>query len=152
MKNMDNFHYACRGSHHVQPPNWHFSLSAKMNGTQRRILVSEECIVRTAVCQKAHLGLKRRRTVYNQAYSISCYWVMLDWSQSVSQKKISLYIKKISLYKIVLKFCGNFLKKIQVDLKACLGLVLSNRYFPIVFWKIWGWFLGSLILWAIPTP
>ena len=29
-----------KGSHYVQPPNQHFSLSAKMNGTERRALVS----------------------------------------------------------------------------------------------------------------
>jgi len=29
-----------KGSHHVQPPNQHFSLSAKMNGTQRKGLIS----------------------------------------------------------------------------------------------------------------
>ena len=39
MKNTDNFRYA-KGSHHVLPPNRHLSLSAKMNGTQRRTLVS----------------------------------------------------------------------------------------------------------------
>jgi len=27
-----------RGNHHMQPPKWHFSLSVKMNGTQRRAL------------------------------------------------------------------------------------------------------------------
>ena len=26
----------CKESHYVQPPNWHFSLSAKMNATQRK--------------------------------------------------------------------------------------------------------------------
>jgi len=40
MKNTDDFHYTIKGSHHVQPPNQHSSLSAKMNGTQRRTLVS----------------------------------------------------------------------------------------------------------------
>jgi len=30
----------CKGSHHVQPPSQHFSLSAKINGTQRRTMVS----------------------------------------------------------------------------------------------------------------
>ena len=30
----------CKGSHHVLPPNRHFSLSAKMNEAQRRTLVS----------------------------------------------------------------------------------------------------------------
>ena len=39
MKNMDDFSLH-KGSHHVQPPNQRFSLSAKMNGTQRRTLVS----------------------------------------------------------------------------------------------------------------
>jgi len=39
MKYMEIF-LLWRGSHHVQPPNHHFSLSAKMNGTQRRALVS----------------------------------------------------------------------------------------------------------------
>jgi len=40
-----------KGSHHVQPPNQHFLLSAKIDGTQMSTLV--ECIVHTAVCQKA---------------------------------------------------------------------------------------------------
>ena len=39
MKNTDDFRYV-KGSHHVLSPNRHFSLSAKMNGTQRRTLVS----------------------------------------------------------------------------------------------------------------
>ena len=39
MKSMDDFSLR-KGSHHVQPPNQRFSLSAKMNGTQRRTLVS----------------------------------------------------------------------------------------------------------------
>ena len=39
MKNTDDFSFR-KESHHVQPPNQRFSLSAKMNGTQRRTLVS----------------------------------------------------------------------------------------------------------------
>ena len=31
-ENMANF-LLCKGSHHAQPPNQHFSLLAKMNGT-----------------------------------------------------------------------------------------------------------------------
>ena len=38
MKNTDDFHY--KTSHHVLPPNRQLLLSAKMNGTQRRTLVS----------------------------------------------------------------------------------------------------------------
>ena len=45
----------CIGSHHVQPQNQHFPLSAKMNGTQRKILVRMH-----VVCQKAPLGLMKK--------------------------------------------------------------------------------------------
>ena len=41
MKNTDNF----KGSHHVQPQNRHFSLSAKMNGkNQAQPLSSYTCL------------------------------------------------------------------------------------------------------------
>jgi len=49
-------------------------------------------------------------------------------SQAVSQKKIPLN-------KYFLKFHGNFLGAFLVDLKACLGLVLPNQYYPIVIWE-----------------
>ena len=53
-----------KGSHHVQLPNQHFLLSAKMNGTQvKQWLVPKECIGHTAVRQKALLWLKRYQTV-----------------------------------------------------------------------------------------
>ena len=51
---------------------------------------------------------------------------------------------------IFLKFCGNFLKEFTVGLKACLGLILLNQYYPIVIWENWGWFLGDFTSW--PTP
>jgi len=44
-------------------PNQCLSLSAKMNGTQRRTLVSPRRIVYTAVYQKAPLRLKRCHTM-----------------------------------------------------------------------------------------
>ena len=40
MKNKDDFHCACKGSHHMQPSNQHISMPAKINGTQRRTMVS----------------------------------------------------------------------------------------------------------------
>jgi len=43
------------------------------------------------------------------------------------------------------------LKAFQVNLKACLGLVIPNQYCPIVIWENWGWFLSDFILWAMPT-
>ena len=39
-KNRDDFHYASKRSHHMQPPNQCFPLSANMTRTQRRTLVS----------------------------------------------------------------------------------------------------------------
>jgi len=60
------------------PQNRHFSWWAKMNGTQRRTLVSP-CIACTEVWQKAPLGLKWRQTVKNQARSLSHCWVMGVW-------------------------------------------------------------------------
>ena len=47
----------------VQPPNQYFSLSAKMDGTQRRALVIHEECIAVYACQKAPLRLKRHRTV-----------------------------------------------------------------------------------------
>ena len=44
------------------------------------------------------------------------------------------------------KFRSNLLKVFQVDLKACLGLVLPNQYCLIIVWEI------EVILWAMPTP
>jgi len=47
-------------------------------------------------------------------------------SQSVRRKFFSI---------IFLNFCSNFLEEFQVDLKACLGLILSNQNCPIVVWE-----------------
>jgi len=49
MKNADNFSLR-KGSHHMQPPNWHFSLSAKMNGTQRRTPVVSPWRIHCTYC------------------------------------------------------------------------------------------------------
>ena len=49
---------------HCAIANRHLGLSAKKmghKGGQRQ--VHDVCIVHTAVCKKAHLGMKRRRTV-----------------------------------------------------------------------------------------
>jgi len=47
------------------PPDRHFWLTAKMNGTQRRtpyrVQVQEEYTIRTVVCQKAPLRTKQCR-------------------------------------------------------------------------------------------
>ena len=75
-------------------------------------LVHEECIVRTAVCQNAHLGRKWCQTVKNQAHSASCYWVTLVWRhQSVSHLLILVIKEKIALNK--LKSCRKFWKNFE---------------------------------------
>ena len=90
----------CKGSHHIQPPNRHLLLSAKMNGTQRRTMVSPwrmYCSVHTVVCQKAYLGLKQCRCEEwkNQTCSISCYQVMLVWKHNIAVRKFSNQKKEI---------------------------------------------------------
>ena len=45
---------------------------------------------------------------------------------------ISQAVYKILLNKIFLKFRSNLLKAFWVDLKDCLGLVLSNQYCLII--------------------
>ena len=80
----------------------------------------------------------------------------LSLNASVSQTRLVIYQlvsqEKFPFSKFKKKICSNFLKEFWVDLKAFLGLVLSNQYHPIVVWKNWGWFLGGIILWATPTP
>ena len=75
--------------------NQHFLLSAKMNGTQRRI-VHEECIVRTAICQKAPLRPKQHRTVKKiKPIALDISYACLKESvsqllgQSVNHRKLS---------------------------------------------------------------
>ena len=87
MQNTDDF-LICKGSHHVQPPNLHFSLLAKMNGTQSRTLKNALHVLQYA---KRHLsGWSDVEQCKNQARSLSRYRVTLVWrhqavSQSVSQ-------------------------------------------------------------------
>ena len=78
MKNTDNFHYEGKPS-----PNQHFSLSAKINGTQWQ--VHEECTVRSTVCQKACVWLnsEKIKLVALAVSSFAC--LKASVSQSVVQ-------------------------------------------------------------------
>ena len=86
-----------KGSHHVLAPNQHLSLSAKMNGTQRRTLVSPwrmhctYCGMPKDTCRAEATSNSEK----NQTRSLSCYRVTLVWrnqsvtyllTQSVSRK------------------------------------------------------------------
>jgi len=79
-ENTENF-LLRKGNHHVQPPNQRFSLSAKMNGTQKRTLVSPwrmHCtycgMPKGTSWDEATLNSEK-----NQAHSLGCYWVTLVW-------------------------------------------------------------------------
>ena len=76
MKNTNDFHYEGKPSH-ATAKSTSFAVSEdewdKMEDTGNH----EECIVLTAVCQKAPFRLKRRQTVKNQAHSLSRYRVTL---------------------------------------------------------------------------
>ena len=85
MKNTDVA--VTKGSHHVLPLIWHFSLSAKMNGTQGRTLkVHEECIVHTVVCQR-HLAMSNSEKTKPVALAVVklCACLKAYVSYSVSQ-------------------------------------------------------------------
>jgi len=76
---MKNIQYACKGSHHMQPPNRHISMLAKMNRTRRRTLVSP-WRMHCAYCGMLK-GTSRTEATSNseknQACGVSHYWVML---------------------------------------------------------------------------
>ena len=58
MANTDDFHYALKEAIGLQPPNQRFRCHQRW--MERRVGHWEESTSRTAVCQKAHLGLKQR--------------------------------------------------------------------------------------------
>ena len=71
----------CKGSHHVQFPNSRFSMSAKMNGTQRRILASSwrmhstYCNVQKGTSQAEATSEQSK----NQALALAI--IKLHWSE-----------------------------------------------------------------------
>jgi len=67
---------------------------------------------------------------------------------------VTIFIMYTVFYMIVhYSSCLNsettFLKAFQVNLKGCLVLLLCDQFYHIF---VWGWFLGDIILWAMPTP
>jgi len=55
-------------------------------------------------------------------------------SNSEKIKPIALAVIELCLTEK--KFQGKFLKAFQVNLNACLDLVLANQYYPIVVWGV----------------
>jgi len=120
--------FILKGTHHVLPPNQHVSLSAKMNDT----LVSKSMKNALYVLwyAKRHiLGWSDTKKWKNRASGLSHCRVTLVWRhQAVNQS--------------VRKFC----------LKACLGIILPNQYYPIIVWENRSQFLDEFTSWAVPTP
>jgi len=91
-------------------------------------------------CSKTHVSgwsdIKQWKT---QAVSLSCYRVTLVWRNKAGKQagSYSSYLVSQSVENSIekLKFHGNILKAIPVNLKACLGLVLANQYCSIVVRK-----------------
>jgi len=84
-ENTDNF-LLCKGSHHMQRPNLCFSLSAKMNGTQRRTLVSPwrmHCTYYDMPKDTSHAEVTSN-SEKNQACSLSRYRATLVWMHQAS--------------------------------------------------------------------
>ena len=141
-----------RGSHHMLSPNRHFSLSAKMNGTQRRTLVSPWRMHRT-YCGMPKGTCRAEATSNSEKIKpVALAIIELRLSEGISQLLTYSVSRKIPLNKLFLKFCSDLLKAFWVDAKACLGLVSPNHYCLIVVRGNWGCFLGDIILWATPTP
>ena len=131
MKNTDGFSIM-KGSHHVASPNWHYLLSAKMNGTQRDTLVHKSMKNASYVLQyaKRHLsGWGNIEQQKNVAHNLSCYQVILVWR-----------------YQLENSIFSNSVATFSVNLKACLGLII---YLANVHLRNWSWFLGDFISWAI---
>ena len=121
-----------------------FHCQQKMNGAQRRTLVCiqvpEECLARTAVCQKHLLGWSDVKQWKIQAHSISHYQSNYAWlraSGSQSEKNSVKYFLKI-LWQLFESIADR-------SESLFLGLVLPNQYHPSVISENWDWFLGDLL-------
>ena len=94
--------------------------------------------------KRHHSGWSNVEQWKNQAGSLSRYRVTLVWRHQLVSQFVGNWF--------FLKFHWNFLKAFQVDMKACLGLVIPDEYYrPIVVWENWGWFSSDFTLWATPT-
>ena len=83
MKNMDDFRY--EGSHHMLPPNRHFSLLAKMNGTQRRTLVSPSRMHCTYCGMPKGTSRAKATSDSEKIKPISLVVIKLSLSEGISQ-------------------------------------------------------------------
>ena len=140
-----------KGSHHMLPPNRHLSLSAKMNGTQRRILVSPWRMYCT-YCGMLKGTCRAEATSNSEKIKpVALAVIELCLSEGISQL-LAYSVSRKFCQIIFFKFRSNLLKAFRVNLKACLGLVLPNQYCLIVVRENWGWILGDTISWSTPTP
>jgi len=118
----------------MPPPNRHFSLSAKMNDTQRRTLV-RPLRMHCVYCGMPK-GISRAEAISNSEKIMPIALGITGLKTSGGQV-VSLSVSR-KFHWIFLKFCSNLLKVIWVDLKACLGLIntaqLSSGKVETNFW------------------
>ena len=89
-----------KGSQSHVSPNQHFLPSTKMNGTQRRTVVSPWRIhCTTLVCQKAPLELKRHRTYNKRFKHIALVIIALHLSEGISQLVTQSFTRKFHYIK-----------------------------------------------------
>jgi len=152
LKNMDDFRYAKEAIICNHQINAFHCQQRWIEHKGEHWQVPEEFIATYCGMQKAPLRLKSDSEKI-KPHMLIHYQVTLVWRHQLVSLLVSLLVSQAVeiLLNIFFKFSGNFLKTVQIDLKACLGLVLPNQYCPIIIWENWGWFSGDFTLLATPT-
>ena len=145
IKNMDNFCYA-KGSHHILPLNWHFLQSAKTKEDTDKSM--KNALYRLLYCSMPSWAEVTLNSEKIKPIAFAAIELHLSEESCNSQSLVQSVSWSIETS---IKFKKQFLKAFQVNLKACLGLVFRSQYCLIITWENLGWFLGDIILWAMPT-
>jgi len=77
-------------------------------------------------------GTSRAEATLNSEKNQALAIIKLCLTEGISQSGSQSEENSVNFF---FKFHGNFLKAFQVDLKACLGVVLLNQYYTIVIWE-----------------
>jgi len=89
---------AAEGSHYVLPPNQHFSLSAKINGRQRRALVNTLYVLWYANWAEVTSNSKK----INPLLSYACLKASGSWSVSHSVSRKFHYFNSVAIFESIL--------------------------------------------------
>ena len=132
---------------HVLPPNRHLSLSAKMNGTQRRTLVSpwsKDCRYCGILRNMSGWSDVEQRKIKLVALAI----IELCLSEGISQSVTQSVTRKSCFKKYFIATCwkhfGLIWKLVWAQFYLTNTTSLSSGK--------WGWLLGDVFSWATPNP